>query len=157
MGMHQMNPKSRMWFYGLPAPLSDAQSGELVELMDEFISQWKAHGAQLAAAYRWIGKQFLIIAVDEGQQQATGCSIDKSVHLLQEFGAKHGVDFFNRMLIHAQTSEGFTSYTTATLKTAIAEGIIDENTPVLHTTAQTLEESGSGTLPLKESWAARFL
>ena len=152
-----MNPKSRMWFYGLPAPLSDAQSGELVELMDEFISQWKAHGAQLAAAYRWIGKQFLIIAVDEGQQQATGCSIDKSVHLLQEFGAKHGVDFFNRMLIHAQTSEGFTSYTTASLKEAIAKGEVNAQTPVLHTTAQTLEESGSGTLPLKESWAARFL
>src|SRR5210317_694776 len=157
MGMHTMNPNSRMWFYGLPTPLSDEQSVELVEIMEAFISQWKAHGAQLAAAYRWINHQFLIIAVDEGQQQATGCSIDKSVHLLQEFGAKHGVDFFNRMLVHAQTGEGFTSYSTATLKAAIAEGRVDENTPVLHTTAATLGESGSGLIPLKESWAARFL
>jgi len=28
---------------------------------------------------------------------------------------------------------------------------------VLHTTAATLGESGSGLIPLKESWAARFL
>ena len=157
MGMHTMNPASRMWFYGLVQPLSGAQSEELVQLMDEFTSQWKAHGAQLAAAYRWINHQFLIIAVDEGQQQATGCSIDKSVHLLQEFGAKHGVDFFNRMLVHAQTGEGFISYSTATLKAAIAEGLVDENTPVMHTTAATLGDIGSGLIPLKESWAARFL
>ncbi len=155
--MHAMNPSSRIWFYGLTQPLSLAQSEELVQLMDEFVSQWKAHGAQLAAAYQWINHQFLIIAVDEGQQQATGCSIDKSVHLLQEFGAKHSVDFFNRMLVHAQTGEGFISYSTATLKAAIAEGLVDENTPVMHTTANTLGEIGSGLIPLKESWAARFL
>lgn len=155
--MYGMNPSSRMWFYGLTQPLSEAQSEELVQLMDEFVSQWKAHGAQLAAAYQWINHQFLFIAVDEGQQQATGCSIDKSVHLLQEFGAKHSVDFFNRMLVHAQTGEGFISYSTATLKAAIAEGLVDENTPVMHTTAATLGEIGSGLIPLKESWAARFL
>lgn len=155
--MYGMNPSSRMWFYGLTQPLSEAQSEELVQLMDEFVSQWKAHGAQLAAAYQWINHQFLFIAVDEGQQQATGCSIDKSVHLLQEFGAKHSVDFFNRMLVHAQTGEGFSSYSTATLKAAIAEGLVDENTPVMHTTAATLGEIGTGLIPLKESWAARFL
>ena len=155
--MYAMNPSSRMWFYGLTQPLSEAQSEELVQLMDEFVSQWKAHGAQLAAAYQWINHQFLFIAVDEGQQQATGCSIDKSVHLLQEFGAKHSVDFFNRMIVHAQTGEGFISYSTATLKAAIAEGLVDENTPVMHTTAATLGEIGSGLIPLKESWAARFL
>lgn len=155
--MYAMNPSSKIWFYGLTQPLSEAQSEELVQLMDEFVSQWKAHGAQLAAAYQWINHQFLFIAVDEGQQQATGCSIDKSVHLLQEFGAKHSVDFFNRMLVHAQTGEGFISYSTATLKAAIAEGLVDENTPVMHTTAATLGEIGSGLIPLKESWAARFL
>ena len=155
--MYAMNPSSRIWFYGLTQPLSEAQSEELVQLMDEFVSQWKAHGAQLVAAYQWINHQFLFIAVDEGQQQATGCSIDKSVHLLQEFGAKHSVDFFNRMLVHAQTGEGFISYSTATLKAAIAEGLVDENTPVMHTTAATLGEIGSGLIPLKESWAARFL
>ena len=152
-----MNPASRMWFYGLAQPLSGAQSEELVQLMDEFVSQWKAHGAQLAAAYRWIGHQFLIIAVDEGQQQATGCSIDKSVHLLQKFGAKHGVDFFNRMLVHTQTNDGFCSYTPTELKSAIANGVVNGETLVMNTTAQTLKESGSGILPLKDSWAARFL
>ena len=62
--------------------MSAAQAAELGEIMDEFVGGWKAR-AQLAAAYRIIADQFLIIAVDESLQQATGCSIDKSVHLLK--------------------------------------------------------------------------
>ena len=155
--MHTMNPASRMWFYGLAKPLSGAQSEELVQLMDEFTSQWKAHGAQLAAAYRWINHQFLIIAVDEGQQQATGCSIDKSVHLLQEFGAKHHLDFFNRMLVYVMENGTFTTYSTVELKAAIAEGKIGPKTQIMNATSATLQESGMGTLDLADSWAAKYL
>ena len=60
-----MHPESRMWFYGLEQPLTDEQSKVLRGLMDDFVGQWKAHGAQLAAAYSIIGSQCLIIAVDE--------------------------------------------------------------------------------------------
>lgn len=137
--------------------MSAAQTEELGEIMDEFVGGWKAHGAQLAAAYRIIADQFLIIAVDESQQQATGCSIDKSVHLLQEFGTKHQLDFFNRMLVHVMDSGTFTSYSTSELKTAIAEGKIGPQTQVMNTTATTLKESGMGTLDLADSWAAKYL
>lgn len=157
MGMHTMNPESRMWFYGLKKPMSAAQAEELRGIMDEFVGGWKAHGAQLAAAYRIIAEQFLIIAVDESQQQATGCSIDKSVHLLQEFGENHDLDFFNRMLVHVMENGTFTSYSTAELKAGIAEGKIGPNTQIMNTTAATLKESGMGTLDLADSWAAKYL
>ncbi len=155
--MHTMNPESRMWFYGLKTPMNAAQSAELKGIMDDFVGGWKAHGAQLAAAYRLIANQFLIIAVDETQQQATGCSIDKSVHLLQEFGENHDLDFFNRMLVYVLENGTFTSYSTAELKAAIAEGKIGPNTQIMNTTAATLKESGMGTLDLADSWAAKYL
>ncbi|MBA4738527.1 MAG: hypothetical protein H2059_05105 [Cryomorphaceae bacterium] len=155
--MHTMNPESRMWFYGLKTPMNAAQSAELKGIMDDFVGGWKAHGAQLAAAYRLIANQFLIIAVDETQQQATGCSIDKSVHLLQEFGENHDLDFFNRMLVYVLENGTFTSYSTAELKAAIAEGKIGPNTQIMNTIAATLKESGMGTLDLADSWAAKYL
>ena len=157
MGMHTMNPESRMWFYGLKTPMNTAQAAELKGIMDDFVGGWKAHGAQLAAAYRIIANQFLIIAVDESQQQATGCSIDKSVHLLQEFGENHDLDFFNRMLVHVMENGTFTSYSTAELKAGIAEGKIGPNTQIMNTTAATLKESGMGILDLADSWAAKYL
>jgi len=137
--------------------MNTAQASELKAVMDDFVGGWQAHGSQLAAAYRLIANKFLIIAVDETQQQATGCSIDKSVHLLQEFGAKQGLDFFNRMLIHVVEDGSFTSYTTSELKEAIASGKVNGATQVMHSTATTLKESGSGTLDLANSWAAKYL
>jgi len=136
MSMQSMHPESRMWFYGLAAPLTDQQAQVLKTLMNDFVGQWKAHGAQLAAAYRIIGNQCLIIAVDERQQQATGCSIDKSVHLLMEFGQEFGVDFFNRMLVFTTDNAGLKAFTPAALKEAAPKGEAEE-------LKKTLEEAGA--------------
>ena len=155
--MQTMNPESRMWFYGLQQPLTEKQAEVLHELMNDFVGQWKAHGAQLAAAYRLIGNQCLILAVDERQQQATGCSIDKSVHLLMEFGQQYGIDFFNRMLVFTADENGIQAYTPTALKAALVGGQIAPETPVMHTLAPTLGASGTGMIPLKESWAKRYL
>ena len=152
-----MHPESRMWFYGLQQPVTDAQAAVLRELMNDFVGQWKAHGAQLAAAYRLIGNQCLILAVDERQQQATGCSIDKSVNLLMEFGQQYGIDFFNRMLVFTADENGIQAYTPTALKAALVGGQITPETPVMHTLAPTLGASGTGMIPLKESWAKRYL
>jgi len=152
-----MNPESRMWFYGLSKPMTADQSAQLKSMMEQFVAQWQAHGAQLAASYRIIADQCLIIAVDESQQQATGCSIDKSVHLLQDFGASQGLDFFNRLLVFIMGSEGLEALSPAELKSRIASGDIDGNTPVINTLARTLRESGDGMIPLKDSWAAKYL
>ena len=152
-----MNPESRMWFYGLQAPMSESQANELFNLMNEFVSEWKAHGSELAAAFRLISRQFLVIAVDENQQIATGCSIDKSVHLLQEFGNKHQLDFFNRLLVHLDKGNSFRTYSISQLKEAIAKGEVHALSNILNSTATTLKENGTGRIALKDSWAGRFL
>ncbi len=155
--MTSMHPESRMWFYGLEQPLTEKQAEVLRELMDDFVGQWKAHGAQLAAAYRLMGNQCLVIAVDERQQQATGCSIDKSVHLLMEFGQRFEIDFFNRMLVFTADESGIEAYTPTALKAAITERKITPETLVMHSLAPTLGASGNGMIPLSESWAKRYL
>ena len=152
-----MNPESRMWFYGLQAPMSESQANELSVLMTEFVREWKAHGSELAAAFRLISRQFLVIAVDENQQIATGCSIDKSVHLLQEFGNKHQLDFFNRLLVHLDKGNSFRTYSISQLKEAIAKGEVHALSNILNSTATTLKENGTGRIALKDSWAGRFL
>ena len=152
--MHKMNPESRMWFM---APMSESQANELSILMNEFVIEWKAHGSELAAAFRLISRQFLVIAVDENQQMATGCSIDNSVHLLQEFGNKHQLDFFNRLLVHLDKGNSFRTYSISQLKEAIAKGEVHALSNILNSTATTLKESGTGRIALKDSWAGRFL
>ena len=41
--------------------------------------------------------RFLILAVDESQASASGCSIDSSVKFVKAMESELGTDFFNRM------------------------------------------------------------
>ncbi len=43
---------------------------------------------------------------DETQAEASGCSIDGSVHFVKELGAEIGVDFFNRMRFSYRDDRG---------------------------------------------------
>ena len=47
--------------------------------------------------------------------------------------------------------------TPTALKAALVGGQITPETPVMHTLAPTLGASGTGMIPLSESWAKRYL
>ena len=90
---------SKLWIYQADRLLSPAEEQEIQKEVQQFVDQWKAHGAALQAQCRIEKSLFLIIEVDESFQEATGCSIDASVHFIKKIGADHSVDFFNRQNI----------------------------------------------------------
>ena len=57
----------------------------------------EAHGTKLNSAIEIYYNQFIVIFVDESGQQATGCSIDKSVTLVKSIEQKYNVDLLDRM------------------------------------------------------------
>ena len=48
-----------------------------------FIEAWTAHGKDLQAGYKIVYKRFIVIALNQNLNNATGCSIDASVHFIQ--------------------------------------------------------------------------
>lgn len=67
---------ARVWVFASDRELTDAESDTLLREVDEFLNQWKAHGAPLRAARDWRDRRFLAIGVDPTAEQASGCSID---------------------------------------------------------------------------------
>ena len=65
--------------------------------MKQFLPQWAAHGNSLFGDYSIEHDKFLILAVDESQAGASGCSIDSSVRFIKDLGAYLKIDFFNRL------------------------------------------------------------
>ena len=53
-----------------------------------FIEEWTAHGSDLKAGYEIRYKRFIVLALDQTQTSASGCSIDASVHFIQQIGKK---------------------------------------------------------------------
>ncbi|MFN0013596.1 MAG: ABC transporter ATPase [Saprospiraceae bacterium] len=90
-------PESRVWVYVSNRPLSDVEAQFVREALHDFTRQWTAHNQALRAAAEVFQNQFVILLVDETQAGASGCSIDKSTHVLEALGQKLGIDLFDRM------------------------------------------------------------
>ena len=88
---------SRVWVYQSNRAFTDSEVLELKEQLSQFQDAWEAHGKKLNSAIEIYYNQFLVIFVDESIQEATGCSIDKSVALMKSIEDKYGVDMLDRM------------------------------------------------------------
>ena len=79
---------ARTWVFGATPALDPSAAGRLLEDVDAYLSQWKAHGEPLTVARALMASRFLVVAVDQHTAGASGCSIDGLFRALQ--GAEHG-------------------------------------------------------------------
>src|SRR5437773_5945066 len=83
---------ARVWVFGSDRPIPGAPADSLLAAVDQFLSEWKAHGVPLRSGRDWREDRFLAIGVDVTQENASGCSIDGLFRTLQvlerEIGAR---------------------------------------------------------------------
>ncbi len=150
------HPQSRVWIYQPNRPLTDADKNYILESGATFAKNWTAHNLQLKAAVDILHGFFVAIIVDETMNDVSGCGIDKSVHFMQETGAKLGIDFFDRLNIAYLQNENIQTAHQAELKKLLAEGTIKADTPVFINTIQSLAElNHHWPMPIGESYLER--
>jgi len=104
--LDQLVSDSRIWIYGAERELTENETATVRTKLQEFVSGWVSHRRELEAAADVLHNRFVVVAVDETKAEASGCSIDGSVHFLQELGAEMGIDFFNRMRFSYRDGKG---------------------------------------------------
>lgn len=109
-------PNSKVWIYTSDRILSDEDQKVIADAMSLFLPQWAAHGNSLFGDYTVEHDRFLILAVDESQAGASGCSIDTSVRFIKDLGAKLNVDFFNRLNMVIEENNAFNTVHVSELK-----------------------------------------
>ena len=72
--------ESRVWIYQANRSFSEKEISQLKEQLNIFIEAWTAHGKDLQAGYKIVYKRFIVLALNQNLNKATGCSIDASVH-----------------------------------------------------------------------------
>jgi hypothetical protein len=97
--------QSRVWIYLSNRAFTDNEVLELHQLLQQFCIQWTAHGSNLKAHGEVLHHRFIILMVDETAAGASGCSIDKSIHFIQQIEKEYGVQLFNRMIFAWKAGE----------------------------------------------------
>jgi len=90
---------SRVWLYLADRKLDATEAQYVNEQMHHFLSNWAAHNKKLTCDGTLLFNQYLILAVNEDIESASGCSIDSSVRFVKNLGAELNVDFFNRIKV----------------------------------------------------------
>ena len=76
--------ESKIWIYQSNRKFSDAEFSEIEADVISFLEKWEAHSVGLESSYQLKYNRFIIIAVNQEVQAATGCSIDSSVQFIQK-------------------------------------------------------------------------
>ncbi|MEH6306862.1 ABC transporter ATPase [Olivibacter sp. CPCC 100613] len=146
----------RVWIYQASRPFNANEEEIVLNKLAAFTSQWKAHGKELAAYVEIKYHLFIVITVDQSFAMPSGCSIDKSVHILKELEGELDISLFDRMQIAYKEGAAIRIAPRAKFEQLIAQGVITENTIVFNN----LVDNGDDLLtkwevPFKESWHAR--
>lgn len=149
---------TRVWVYQAHEPFVPSDVPQIEEELSAFADRWISHNQALRASAVVLFNRFVILAVDESMAGASGCSIDSSVHFLQQLGTKYERDLFDRMRFSFEHDGTVKTVGRDAFEQLYADGEIKDDTPVFDPLVKNLGElTSSFKKPLSSSWHARFV
>ncbi len=150
--------ESRVWVYQCNRKLSDEEVTVISEKTTEFLKQWTAHGANLEAGFEIKYNRFIVIGLNQENASASGCSIDASVHFIQQLQQEFDVDLLDKMNVTFYNGDFIAHKSLEDFKKMAKAKSVSPNTVVFNNLVNTKEEYlENWEVPAKESWHNRFL
>jgi len=155
--IEELPDTSKVWIYQSNRKLASEEQEMITTKLADFISNWEAHGNPLQASFVIMYNRFIIIAVDQSQQAATGCSIDASVKLIQDIESELKIDLLDKMNVTFRVGEHIAHKTLIDFKKMAKEKAVTANTIVFNNLVNTIGEwHENWEVPASESWHNRF-
>lgn len=132
---------ARVWVFAADRPLAEPQVDMLLAEVDAYLAQWRAHGHPLTVAREWRDDRFLMIAVDQTDAYASGCSIDGLFRSLRELEARLGAALVGSGRVHFRDETGVIRTVTRDEFSRLGEsGVVNRHTRVFDPTVATAGE-----------------
>ncbi len=156
--MTHLPDSARLWIYQADTPFREEDLPALRARLQDFVRQWTSHNQQLAAAADVLHRRFIVLAVDERQAGASGCSIDKSVAFMQSLQDEYRTNLFNRLIFTYQDGDEIKSAHKDEFAQLYAQGRIHDDTLVFDPLVATKSDfDRSFVKPLGQSWHKRMV
>ncbi|WP_299484966.1 ABC transporter ATPase [uncultured Allomuricauda sp.] len=149
---------SRIWIYQSNRGFSSEELEEIEQALEQFLKDWTAHGSELKAGFEIKYNRFLIIGLDQTLAGASGCSIDASVHFIQQLEQKYDVNLLDRMNVSFKQGEYVAYKSLKDFKKMAKDKAISKNTIVFNNlVANKMEYLEHWEVPASDSWHSRFI
>ncbi len=150
---------SRVWVFGSDRPIVGEAAERLLHDVDEHLKSWKAHGAPLTVSSQWRDDRFLVVAVDQSETGATGCSIDTLFRVLKDLQGDLGANLVGGGRVYYRDANGVVqSAERAEIEELASSGAITKDTVIFDTSLTDLGAWRRGfETPAKDSWVKDLL
>ncbi|MBE7638820.1 ABC transporter ATPase [Salegentibacter sp. BLCTC] len=153
-----LTDSSRVWIYQANRSFTNEELEEIQSRLDQFVTQWTAHGAELKAGYLIKYKRFIVLALDQQINAASGCSIDASVHFIQQLEKDYNVDLLDKMNVSYKQGEFVAYKSLSDFRKMAKQKAVSPKTIVFNNLVNNKAEFLSDwEVPAAESWHKRFL
>ena len=149
---HTLPDSSRIWLYASEKALTTDQQNHILTYIAEHLKGWNAHKVPLTAGVTILENHFIVIALDENKNGASGCSIDTLQKTIQELEKDLSIALMNRLNVFCKI--GKIIKVIPSFKLGV---IANEDTLFYDLTIQRKEELSNYLKPIKDGWAKSYL
>lgn len=148
----------RVIIYPASRPFTAKESKAVAEKLYDFLGDWAAHGKPLSASFKIERNQFIIIAVDEEKEAASGCSIDALSGVMRDLDAEFQLGLFDRMKASFVEGGVVKTMKLQDFRKSLKDGSVSQDIEVFDFSKDTYVAFLSDfLLPLKRSWAGIYV
>ena len=150
------NDNSRVWIYQCSRMLTMGEALQIEPVLEEFVANWKSHGAAVKGYANLLFGQFIIVMADESQSTTVGgCSTDSSVRMIKQIEQDLIVEMFNRQNLAFIIKDKVQMLPLAQINYALDNGFINADTLFFNNLVATKKELLSKwIIQTKDSWLA---
>ena len=153
----QMPEYSRVWVYQADHRFSDSEAQLVRERLSRFCEGWNTHGNHMPTSFELVENQILLLAVDESDLGASGCSIDSSVRILRELESLLDTNLTDQGKSSLKQPGGkMTVIPALGVKARVTAGKINLDTAVINPLIRTKADLKNMWQPVRNSWLNRY-
>jgi len=144
--------QSRIWIYAAEQKLTQDQENHILKTISAHLQNWEAHKVPLTAGVTILENHFIIVALDDSEHEASGCSIDTLQKLIQNLEKELSISLLNRLNVFCKIEDEILCIPSLKL-----DGIAKANTLFYDLTIQNKSELHSYLKPISEGWCAHLV
>ncbi len=144
---------AKVWVYQSSRLFSMSEAFDIEDILTNFISNWKSHGAPVKGYGNLFFGQFIVLMADESAAKVGGCSTDSSIHAIQEIEKLLKVDLFNRQNLAFIVNDKIQILPLSQLNYALENNFLQPNSIYFNNLVATKKMLlNDWLIPLKNSW-----
>ena len=154
---NDISEDSRVWVYQAARQFSVKEKELIADRLSSFCDGWNSHGNRMPTSFEILDDQILVLADDESELGASGCSIDSSVRILRQLEDELENNITDQGKVTFKSDSGeITVASSMGIKSRITSGEIDAQSLVVNPQVQIKKDLKSVWITAGNSWLNRY-